>query len=302
MLASTGVLPHGAGWSYEFKWDGVRAVAHIDNGKIRLYARSGAEITAAYPELRELGAAVRSAVLDGEIVVLDGAGRPSFVELAERMHVRDPHRAAALAATKPVTLMIFDLLALYGADLFQRPYQERRSSLETLDLNGPHWLTPPTFADGEATLAAARENQLEGVMAKRTGSLYRPGARTADWVKVKIDMTAEFVVGGWRPGSRALGALFIGLPAEHGLLYCGRVGGGISGATEKALLAALTPLAVPDSPFATPVPRLEAKDAVWTRPELVVEVVYGQLLPDGKLRFPRFLRLRPDLTPEDLHA
>jgi bifunctional non-homologous end joining protein LigD len=300
MLASTGVLPRGAGWAYEFKWDGVRALAHVANGKVRLYARSGAEITKAYPELQALGGSVRNAVLDGEIVIMDEHGRPSFVALAERMHVRDTAKAAALAAAKPVTYMIFDVLTLYGADLLARTYADRRRTLDTLALNGDHWLTPPTFADGDATLATAREYQLEGVMAKRVGSVYRPGVRTPDWVKVKIDLSAEFVVGGWRPGSRALGALFIGAPTPDGLAYRGRVGGGISAASEKALLAALAPLTTDRSPFLGEIPRAEAKDAVWTRPEMVVEVVYGQLLADGKLRFPRFLRIRPDLTPEDL--
>src|SRR4051794_31556689 len=115
MLATPGELPTGAGWGFEFKWDGVRAIAVISGGNVRLYARSGTEITVAYPELAGLGSAVSSAVLDGEIVALDDAGRASFPALAERMHVRDPHLAARLASGRPVTYMIFDVLALYGA-------------------------------------------------------------------------------------------------------------------------------------------------------------------------------------------
>jgi bifunctional non-homologous end joining protein LigD len=303
MLATTGPLPVGAGWAYEFKWDGVRAITLIHDGHLRMFARSGAEITIAYPELGGLPQAVPSAVLDGEVVVLDDAGRPSFTALAERMHVRDPARAAALAAARPVTLMIFDVLSLYGADLCNRPYQDRRACLDTLDLNGDRWLSPPMFTDGPATRAAADEYQLEGVVAKRLNSVYRPGIRSPDWVKVKIDRTAEFVVGGWKPGARTLGTLFIGLPTEDGgLIYCGRVGGGISGASERALLAELRPRAAPTSPFVTPVPRADGKDATWVRPELIIEVRYGQQTPDSRLRFPRFLRIRPDLTVEDLIA
>ncbi len=305
MLATPGELPVGAGWGYEFKWDGVRAIASIADGTVRFFARSGVEITVAYPELAGLAGSVPGAVLDGEIVVLDDAGRPSFTALAERMHVRDANRAAAMAATRPVTYMIFDVLGLYGADLCGRTYAQRRSALDVLQLDGAHWLAPPMFTDGAATRAAADENQLEGVVAKRLDSIYRPGVRTPDWIKHKIDQTREFVVGGWRPGVRTIGALFIGVPSlgvsdGDALAYCGRVGGGISAASERALLAALKPLVTARSPFAVEVPRAETKEATWVRPELVIEVRYSQQTPDGRLRFPRFLRIRPDLTAADV--
>lgn len=301
MLATTGPLPTGPGWSYEFKWDGVRALAIAGNNRLRLYARSGAEVTAAYPELVGLADALpEEAWLDGEIVALDERGRPSFTTLAERMHVRDKPRAAKLAGTYPVTYMIFDLLRLAGHDLTNQPYDLRRGTLESLDLMGERWLVPPRFDDGPATVLAAREYALEGVVAKRLNSAYRPGQRSLDWIKVKHDHTDDFVVGGFRPGARALGALLVGVPGADGRLeFRGRVGGGISAASERALLAELRPRATPQSPFAAPLAREDAKDATWVRPELVVEVKYGQRTPDGRLRFPRFLRLRPDKTPED---
>ncbi|HZN73977.1 MAG TPA: non-homologous end-joining DNA ligase [Micromonosporaceae bacterium] len=299
-VAGTGELPAGPDWAYEFKWDGVRAITHLSGGNLRMYARSGAEITIAYPELAPLSGQLRDAVLDGEIVVLDEAGRPSFTALAERMHVRDAGRASKLAAALPVTLMIFDLLRLGDTDLTVLPYADRRDALEALDLAGPHWLVPPSFTDGPATEAAARENALEGLVAKRASSVYRPGLRSPDWVKVKLEHTDDLVVGGWRPGARELGALLVGVPGPEGLLrYRGRVGGGISGAAETSLLAALRPLKVAASPFADPLPREDAKDANWVRPELVVEVKYGNKTRDGRLRFPRFVRLRPDKSPED---
>ncbi|HLV58067.1 MAG TPA: non-homologous end-joining DNA ligase [Natronosporangium sp.] len=300
MLAVSGPLPTGPGWAYEFKWDGVRAVAVVREGRLRLYARSGAEITAAYPELADLAGAVPDAVLDGEIVVLDRAGVPSFAALAERMHVREPARAARLAASTPVTYVIFDLLALAGEDLTARPYWQRRDALERLVRPGPRWLVSPRFDDGQATFAAATEHSLEGVVAKRLDSRYRPGVRSPDWVKVKLEQTGDFVVGGWRPGQRRLGALLVGTPAPGGgLTYRGRVGGGIGAAAERQLLAALAPLRTDASPFVTPLAREDARDAVWVRPELVVEVRYGQWTPDGRLRFPRFVRLRPDKTPQE---
>jgi bifunctional non-homologous end joining protein LigD len=299
MLATPGPLPVGPGWAYEFKWDGVRALATV-HGTLRLHARSGAEITVAYPELAPLGRALADAVLDGEIVSLDAAGKPSFTTLAERMHVRERARAARLAAARPVTYMIFDLLRFDGIDLTEQPYVERRAVLDELDLVGERWLVPPYFPSGPDTLAAVREYGLEGVVAKRLNAPYRPGVRSLDWIKYKAEASAEFVVGGYRPGARTIGALLIGIPGPDGaLLYRGRVGGGISAAGERALLSVLKPRVAKESPFATPLPREDAKDATWVRPEIVVEVKYGQRTPDGRLRFPRFLRLRPDLSPEE---
>lgn len=303
MLATAGEMPAGAEWSYEFKWDGIRAIAEVAAGAVRLWARSGAEITVAYPELAPLAGALPDAVLDGEIIALDAAGRPSFPVLAERMHVRAPARAARLAATVPITYMIFDLLRVGGQDLTGSAYQRRRSALEDLIAGGPNWLVPPRFADGGAMLTAVRENDLEGVVAKRTTSVYRPGIRSPDWIKHKLEHTQDLVVGGWRPGARRLGALLVGLPLPDGRLrFCGRVGGGIGGAAERALLDALAPLRADSSPFADPVPREDAKDAVWVTPQVVVEVKYGQITPDGRLRFPRFVALRLDKTVADCLA
>lgn len=297
MLATTGVLPTGAGWSYEFKWDGVRVLAQFGGRSPRLWARSGTAVTAAYPEIAGLDIPGDSLV-DGEMVVLDAAGRPSFTRLAERMHVRDTTKAARLAASLPATYMIFDLLRLGGVDLTALPYSERRDRLEGLGLGGPHWMVPPAFPDGAATSAAARENRLEGVVAKRLDAPYLPGTRSPDWIKVKFDRTGDYVIGGWRPGARRLGGLLVGAPTSEGLLtFRGRVGGGIGAASETELLSVLKPLATGASPFATVLPREDARGAHWVRPELVVEIRYGNRTPDGRLRFPRFLRLRPDKTP-----
>jgi bifunctional non-homologous end joining protein LigD len=300
MLATAGTLPVGPGWSYEFKWDGVRVLALFDGKSPRLFARSGAVVTAAYPEISGLTLPPGS-LLDGEMVVLDAAGRPSFTSLAERMHVREPARAARLAAALPVTYMIFDLLAMDGVSLLDLPYSARRARLDELDLAGPHWMVPPVFADGAATAAAARENRLEGVVAKRLNTPYLPGTRSPDWIKVKFDRTGDYVIGGWRPGARKLGGLLVGVPGPDGRLsFRGRVGGGIGAAAEAELLSVLAPLARSSSPFADgAVPREDARGAHWVSPDLVVEVRYGNRTPDGRLRFPRFLRLRLDKTPAE---
>ena len=300
MLASTGVLPTGPGWSYEFKWDGIRAITVVTGGRTRMFARSGAEVTLAYPELAQVGRDLTDSVLDGEVVAMDEAGRPSFQVIAERMHVREPHLAARLAASVPVTYLVFDVLRAEGDEVVTWPYHRRRQRLETLPL-GPRAMVPPSFDDGPATVAASTENRLEGVVAKRTGSLYQPGLRSSDWIKVKLEESCEFVVGGWRPGKRALGALLVGVPAGDGsLTYRGRVGGGISGPAERALLAALGPLATTTNPFAASVPREDARGAQWVSPHLVVEVKFSHRTRDGRLRFPRYLRIRPDLTPAEV--
>ncbi|HEX5543786.1 MAG TPA: non-homologous end-joining DNA ligase [Micromonospora sp.] len=301
MLATAGELPTGPGWGYEFKWDGVRVVTDITPRSWHLYARSGVEITAAYPELVPLREQAEDALLDGEVVVLGEDGVPSFTALAERMHVRNPARAVRLAAAMPVMYMIFDLLRLRDVDLTGRPYQERRATLETLGLGGSRWAVPPMFTDGAATWAAAGEHGLEGVLAKRLSSIYRPGVRSPDWVKVKLEVTADLVVGGWRPGARKLGGLLIGVPRPDGrLTYRGRVGGGIGAATERELLQTLEPLRATASPFADDVPRQDARGAIWVRPELVVEVKYGQRTPEGRLRFPRLLRQCPERSAREV--
>lgn len=303
MLATSGPLPAGAGWAYEFKWDGVRVIAALDGGRARLYARSGAEVTLAYPELAALGAELPDAVLDGEIVAFDAAGRPSFERLAERMHVRDPASAARLAVSTPVTYLIFDLLRLDGLELTAAPYRDRRAALEELELAGDRWQVPPVFDDGAATVAASEELKLEGVMAKRLSAPYRPGFRSPDWVKVKQVSSMELVVGGWRPGERPLGALLVGDPQPDGSVrFRGRVGGGLADKMIRELLALLKPLRVPGNPFGGTIPREDARGAVWVEPQVVVEIAYGNETTAGRLRFPRFLRLRPDLTVDDLRG
>jgi bifunctional non-homologous end joining protein LigD len=304
MLATAGDLPIGPGWSFEFKWDGVRALAVIGRTSLHWYARSGAEITTAYPELAGIraalaGAGITDAVLDGEIVVFDESGRPSFTVLAERMHVREAGRARALAAALPASYMVFDILSANGTDIRGVPYVERRELLESLAPRlgeSGRWIVPPRFGDGPATVAAARELTLEGVVAKRLTSTYRPGVRSPDWVKLKHDQTGEYVVGAWRVGRRELGALLVGTPTAGGLRYRGRVGGGISAAVERDLLARLAELRSDRSPFVGEVPREDLKGASYVEPTLVVEVRYGNVTPDGRLRFPRFVRLRPDRT------
>jgi bifunctional non-homologous end joining protein LigD len=155
-------------------------------------------------------------VLDGELVVMDERGRPSFRDLAERMHVRDRARAARLSHQYPVTYLVFDILRLGGVDLLDVPYARTAPPAGGAGAGRRAVARTPGFDDGPATVAASREHGLEGVVAKRLAAPYRPGLRSPDWIKVKLEDTGDFVIGGWRPGARAVGALLIGVPARTG--------------------------------------------------------------------------------------
>ncbi len=297
-----GTPPAGADWLHEVKWDGMRVLADVREGGLHLYSRNETDVTVSFPEVRPLAGAIADGLLDGEVVAfVDGA--PSFAALAERMHVRDARRAAALADKVPLTFVAFDLLRLYGVDLLRRPVQERRASLERLDLDGAAQV-PPAYEDGGALAHATAEQGLEGVVSKRLGSTYQPGRRSRDWVKAAHRTTSTVVVGGWRPqtGTRGrLGALLVGLPDDDGgLVFLGRVGSGISGAVAADLQAALAPLTRPAAPFSTPVERVDAAGATWVEPVVCVDVRHLGHGGNGRLRQPVVRGLRTDVGPADL--
>jgi len=307
MLAVPGELPNepDTDWRYEFKWDGVRTIAFVEGGRVRLASRADHDRTAAYPEVRGIGGVLGShqAVLDGEVIALDAAGRPSFEALQPRMLVDDAGRARRLAASVPVTYMVFDLLHLDGSSTIDLPYVERRRILDGLGLTGEHWTVPPSHeGPGADVLEAAKAAGLEGVVAKRAGSPYRPGKRSPDWVKVKLARTQSVVIGGFRApkGTRAgLGALLVGIPGSDGLAYVGKVGTGFSGQGVAELVSRLGALRRDGSPFHTPVPRTDAEGTIWVQPELVGEVRFSEWTRAGRLRQPVWLGLR-DVRPTDV--
>ncbi|SNS20507.1 bifunctional non-homologous end joining protein LigD [Geodermatophilus pulveris] len=308
MLATPGGLPPVAQdgeWGYEFKWDGVRAVAVVAGGGLTLRARSGTDVTDRYPELVQLPPALagHEAVVDGEVVALDARGRPDFRALQGRMHRTGPE-VARMAAAAPVTYLVFDLLAWDGQDLLARPYAQRRERLEALGVAGGRWVPTPWFrGGGAAVLAASRDNGLEGVVAKRLDSPYRPGVRGPDWRKVKNVRTQAVVVGGWRPGqgrrAGGVGSLLVGVHDDAGrLVYAGHVGTGFTAAALHELRPLLTGRRTP--PFTDALPRGVTRDAHWAEPELVGEVAFAGWTADGRMRHPSWRGLRDDLTPEDV--
>lgn len=309
MLATaTDQLPAPDGeWGFEFKWDGVRAIAYVDGGRIRLLSRNDRDVTVSYPELRALGEAIgaRPTVLDGEIVAFDDQNRPSFGALQERMHVADAARVRRLAQKTPVAFLVFDVMHLDGHSTIELAYRERRQLLETMDLAGDHWQTPPWFEGGGANvLHAAADTGLEGVVAKRLSSTYQPGRRGGDWLKIKHLRTQEVIVVGWTPGQgrrqgRA-GALLLAVPDEGGLRYAGKVGTGFSDAALDDLAVLLGPIERPDPPVPGPLPRAQVAGATWVQPRLVGEVAFGEWTREGRLRHPTWRGLRPDKAPDDV--
>jgi len=305
MLATPGPLPTDDGrWAFELKWDGVRALAFVQGGRLTLQARSGRDITARYPELRPLAAALagREVILDGEVVAFDGA-RPSFQKLQGRMHLTSDHAIRRLAREDPVHYVAFDLLYLDGRSLLGLRYDERRAALAELALQGSTWQAPAHHVgDGAALLELTRAQRLEGVIAKKLDCPYLPGRRSPGWVKVKNVGSTDVVVGGWLPGeggrSGRLGALVVGIPDDDGVLrYAGRVGTGFT-ATELARLGALLePLASTASPFTGPQP---PKLTRFVEPRLVARVDFTERTRAGTLRHPSYKGLRDDLAPEDV--
>jgi bifunctional non-homologous end joining protein LigD len=310
MLASPGELPPAAAdadWGYEFKWDGVRAIAAVRNGVLGLTSRKGTAITVRYPEVWRLpdGLAGHEAVLDGEIVAMDELGRPDFGALQNRMHRTGPE-VARMAAARPVTFLVFDLLAWDGKYLLQQPYATRRERLDALGLSGRRWAITPWFRGGGARVhAASKENDLEGIVAKRLDSPYRPGVRSPEWRKVKNIRMQSVVVGGWRPGqgrrAGGVGSLLFGVPDDEGrLIYAGHVGTGFTDDFLRELQRMLTPRAT--SPFAGDLPREVTRDAHWVEPDLVGEVAYAVWTAEGRLRHPSWRGVREDLEPDDVVA
>ncbi len=278
----------GPAWAAEFKWDGVRAVAYLSAGRLRLLSRSGRDMTRAYPELAGLAhqAGSREMVLDGEIAAFAG-GRPSFAALQRRMHVAAP--SPRLLAAVPATYLVFDIMGLGGKSLISEPYARRRDILEAQQLAGEQVHVPPSFpGGGKAVLAVSIRDGLEGVVAKRLDSPYRPGRRSPDWLKIKNRRILDVLVGGISPGrghrAGQIGSLLVGIAGPGGLAYAGRVGTGFTQPELRRLEQLFAPLRRDRPPFAGPVPPAQARDVTWVEPRVVVEVSYAELTPDGILR------------------
>jgi bifunctional non-homologous end joining protein LigD len=290
-------------YGWELKWDGLRAVAYVSGGAVRLVSRNEKEMAGSYPELAVLAGRVGAPViLDGEIVALHDE-RPDFGLLQSRMHVLRPDDT--LVADVPVHYNVFDVLYQGQDVLTGRPYTERRARLEDLGLDSGPFRTPPWHrGGGDKVLAESITKGLEGVVGKPLSSAYHPGQRR-DWIKIKNVKQQEVIICGWAPGegrrANLIGSLLLGVYDGDRLRYVGHVGTGFTDAMLADLAEQLRPLGRETSPFGTKIPSQAARDAHWTEPSLVGEVSFAEWTSDGILRQPSWRGLRIDKEPAEVH-
>lgn len=296
MLATHGSVERltKAVWAFEGKWDGYRLLVDADHGALTLHSRSGRDVTAEYPQLRALAAdlAEHHVTLDGEVVALDEAGVPNFGLMQNR------------ARSTRIEFWAFDILQLDGRSLLRAKYSDRRKLLETLAKGGGLIVPEQLSGDGPEALEHARAKRWEGVVAKKRDSTYQPGRRSQSWIKDKLWLTQEVVIGGWRAGeggrTSGIGALMIGVPEGDGLAFAGRVGTGFTDKDLAALKKTLAPLHTDESPFNTELSSVDARGVTFVEPTLVGEVRYSERTSDGRLRQPSWRGLRPDKSPDEV--
>ncbi len=313
MLATTGTpqdISPDHPWRFEGKWDGIRALATVGPAGLTLHSRAGNDFTRSYPEVAELTELLdgHSAVLDGEIVVLDDHGVTSFSRLQQRMNLAGARDIARMRREMPVQYWLFDVLWLDGVSLLRKRYDDRRRVLEALPLSGEVCRVPEQLGGSvEEALQGSVRRKWEGIVAKRADSQYMPGRRSRTWFKMKNFRTREVVVVGWRPGAGrregGVGSLLVAVPdGRGGLRYAGKVGTGFTDAVLDQLLAALKPLQRNRSAVVDTVPREDGVDAVWVEPSLVGEVRFADWTSERRLRAASWRGLRPDKAIGEINA
>jgi bifunctional non-homologous end joining protein LigD len=291
-------VPRGAGWAFEVKWDGYRAIATVSQSETTLTSRNGNDLTARFERVaKEIAKGVKTpdCVLDGEVCALDEEGRSSFSAMQQGK------------PGTPIVYYVFDLLEVEGEPLVDLPLVERRKRLERLlDKRNRTVRLSETFDDGNALLQAAKEQRLEGVMAKRLDSKYAVGRRTRDWLKVKTHGEQEFVIAGFTKGTgrraSSFGSLVLGYYQGGELVYAGNVGTGFNSREIDKLLDKLRPLKRDTSPFreVPKMPKVRKSDVIWVEPKLVCEVEFAEWTHDGRLRAPSYKGLREDKAAEEV--
>ena len=305
MLAKTGKAFDDENYFFEPKWDGLRALLFLRERKLELQNRNLRDATGSYPELQKVKDNIRAktAVIDGEVVVLGENGTPNFGKLQARFGVDDPKRVSVLAKTTPVTYVAFDLLHVNGQDVITRPLVERKRRLKSIIKEGPYLLYGDHVeAEGTRFFEEATDRGFEGVIAKESQSQYSPGLRTDYWIKIKQINTTDCVVIGFSEGEGArvptFGSLILAAnDDDEKLQHVGNVGGGFSNESLEEVKRKLSKLRrekpTIEGPVDSPTP------VTWVKPRIVVEVAYMAVTNDGRLRFPRFKRIRNDKDPMD---
>ena len=311
MLATAGPVPVGPGWAFEVKFDGVRAIGYAGPSGLTLYSRNDRDVSRSYPEIAALELE-EGVIVDGELVALDGHGRPDFGLLQHRMHVTTP--TAEQIERVPVQYVVFDLLHHGDRSSLELPYGRRRELLAHLDIERPALRVPANFTDvaGDVVLAGIAQQGLEGVVAKRLVSPYQPGRRSPAWIKTPIRHTAEVIIAGWSPSTgnaNVLGSLLLAAHDPGGeLVYVGDVGTGFTDAVRRRLLGLLRPLHRDDPPFVGEFVRARGwpgrppsrSPAHWVVPQLVGEIEYRSFTREGSFRHPSWRGLRADRDPRDV--
>lgn len=281
-------------WAFEGKWDGYRVIVDADRGRLTVRSRRGRDVTGEFPQFEAVAAdlADHHVILDGEAVALDESGVPSFSEMQNR------------ARSTRVEFWAFDILHLDGRSLLRAKYSDRRRILEALAEGGGLIVPDQLPGDGPEAMEYARKMRWEGVVAKKRDSTYQPGRRSKAWIKDKVWNTQEVVIAGWRQGeggrSSGIGSLMLGIPADGGLQFVGRVGTGFTDKALAELKKTLKPLETKESPFNERLPRQDAKGVTFVRPELVGEVRYSERTSDNRLRQASWRGLRPDKEPGEV--
>ncbi len=305
MLATSADHPFTReGWLFELKYDGIRAFVSVAGDQVRISGRRGNDETGHYPEAQAIRAGIhaRQAIVDGELVVLDADGKPSFERMQQRMNVTRDVDVRRVADEHPVTFIAFDLLELDGRDLLSTELRIRKKTLRETIVDSPNILfAAHVERDGQSLFDVARESGIEGIVAKRADSLYRPGIRSPEWIKIKSWRDQSCVIAGYTAGrgrrTNQLGALILAVLDGTRLVHCGQVGTGFDEKTLRDLRDRLTALKV-DKCALDVIPKT-SEPATWVKPELVCEVRYASWTRDNILRHPAYLKLRPDQTIAD---
>jgi len=282
-------------WLFEVKWDGIRLISFIDNGEVSLQTRAGRIVDSEYPQLQAVSRLVKAkqAVLDGEIVALDAEGRPSFQLLQNRD--KDP---------TPLQYVVYDLVYADGQRLFKVPLEDRKRLLRNLFADTAVLkYSEHVIGEGKAFFKAAKQNHLEGIVAKLRDSPYQPGARSSAWLKIKAVLEQDVVIGGFtapRASRRYFGAVLVGVYEDGKFVYTGHVGGGFDEKTLAELDKLMKPQIVKLPPFSGTPPRANEKPT-WVKPVLVARVKFAEWTRDGVMRMPVFLGLRDDVDPREVH-
>lgn len=296
---NTSSPPEGDEYIYELKWDGIRAMIYLEDGKVRIVSRNQNDITARFPELQIGEKAFRAtcAVFDCEIVSLNAEGKPVFKKVINRLMSRGESSIAKQSKTSPVYGYIFDCLYLDGRPLINEPFIKRREWLKDAVRHDTPYRLSEIVEDGQGLFEAAKAHGLEGIMAKTRDGRYLPGKRSSNWLKIKVRQTAEVLVIGYTKGKgdreQTFGALHIAERTNGDLLYRGKVGTGFDDETIRNISRQIGKLKEIRKPIKNKL--LDDKVSTWIEPSLITEVSYASITTDQIFREPVFVRLRPDL-------